>query len=133
MFATQPHDGGLTTMASAMRKMAVYLGLVEDDHRYDEPYADEYGEADDYGDYVTEYSDHAGAPEANGGYVADYGRGRPHQRSPSDNRHTYLAKITTLHPPTYNEARTISEHLFGGNSVIMKPTESVGKQARTLR
>ncbi len=23
-------------MASAMRKMAVYLGLVEDDHRYDE-------------------------------------------------------------------------------------------------
>ncbi|HEX5291312.1 MAG TPA: cell division protein SepF, partial [Streptosporangiaceae bacterium] len=22
-------------MASAMRKMAVYLGLVEDDHRYD--------------------------------------------------------------------------------------------------
>ena len=31
-------------MASAMRKMAVYLGLVEDDHRYDDPYTDEYGE-----------------------------------------------------------------------------------------
>ena len=65
-------------MASAMRKMAVYLGLVEDDHRYDEPYADEYGEADDYGDYVTEYSDHAGAPEANGGYVADDGQPPAH-------------------------------------------------------
>ncbi len=25
-------------MASAMRKMAVYLGLVEDDNRYDDPY-----------------------------------------------------------------------------------------------
>ena len=31
-------------MASAMRKMAVYLGLVEDDHRYDDPYPDEYGD-----------------------------------------------------------------------------------------
>ena len=39
-------------MASAMRKMAVYLGLVEDDHRYDEHYSDEYGsdEYDEYGD-----------------------------------------------------------------------------------
>src|SRR5260221_6693856 len=111
MFATQPHDGGLTTMASAMRKMAVYLGLVEDDHRYDEPYADEYGEADDYGDYVTEYSDHAGAPEANGGYLADDGRGKPDQPSPSYTVHNDLARITTLQPRTYQQARTISEHL----------------------
>ena len=35
-------------MASAMRKMAVYLGLVEDDHQYDDRYQDEYGEGDDY-------------------------------------------------------------------------------------
>ena len=40
-------------MASAMRKMAVYLGLVEDDHRFDDPYTDEYGEPDDYGDDRT--------------------------------------------------------------------------------
>jgi cell division inhibitor SepF len=33
-------------MASAMRKMAVYLGLVEDDHRFDDQYQDEFG--DDY-------------------------------------------------------------------------------------
>jgi len=132
MFATQPHDGGLTTMASAMRKMAVYLGLVEDDHRYDEPYADEYGEADDYGDYVTEYSDHAGAPEANGGYVADDGRGRPDQRSPSDTVHTDLARITTLHPRTYNEARTIGEHFREGTPVIMNLTEMIDSDARRL-
>jgi cell division inhibitor SepF len=39
-------------MASAMRKMAVYLGLVEDDHRYDEHYSEDYGsdEYDEYGD-----------------------------------------------------------------------------------
>ena len=36
-------------MASAMRKMAVYLGLVEDDHRYQDKY-DSYGEFEDYDD-----------------------------------------------------------------------------------
>ena len=36
-------------MASAMRKMAVYLGLVEDDHRYQEQY-DSYEEYDEYGE-----------------------------------------------------------------------------------
>ena len=30
-----------------MRKMAVYLGLVEDDHRYQDKY-DSYGEYEDY-------------------------------------------------------------------------------------
>src|SRR5258708_20957173 len=104
MFATQPHDGGLTTMASAMRKMAVYLGLVEDDHRYDEPYADEYGEADDYGDYVTEYSDHAGAPEANGGDVPHDGPGRPHPPSPPPTPPTYPPQNPTPPPPPHNPA-----------------------------
>ncbi len=34
-------------MASAMRKMAVYLGLVEDDHRFQEKY-ESYGEYEEY-------------------------------------------------------------------------------------
>ncbi len=34
-------------MASAMRKMAVYLGLVEDDRRYQDSY-DAYDEYDEY-------------------------------------------------------------------------------------
>jgi cell division inhibitor SepF len=131
MFATQPHDGGLTTMASAMRKMAVYLGLVEDDHRYDEPYAEEYGDAD-YGDYVTEYSDHVSAPEGHGAYLADDGRSRSDQRLPSDSMHTDLTRITTLHPRTYNEARTIGEHFREGTPVIMNLTEMVDSDARRL-
>jgi cell division inhibitor SepF len=45
-------------MASAMRKMAVYLGLVEDDHRYDDPYQDEYG-ADDYEEYGADLAEHS--------------------------------------------------------------------------
>ena len=53
------HDGG-QKMASAMRKMAVYLGLVEDDHRYDQ-YQDEYGAEDEYDEYGTDLVD-AGRP-----------------------------------------------------------------------
>ena len=39
-------------MASAMRKMAVYLGLVEDDHQYSDQYSDDYG--DEYDEYGAE-------------------------------------------------------------------------------
>ena len=38
-------------MASAMRKMAVYLGLVEDDRRYQDGY-DAYEEYDEYDEPV---------------------------------------------------------------------------------
>src|ERR1039457_6940671 len=50
-------------MASAMRKMAVYLGLVEDDHRFgdkdDHRFGDKY---DSYGEY-EDYDDQADRPE----------------------------------------------------------------------
>ncbi len=46
-------------MASAMRKMAVYLGLVEDDHRYQDKY-DSYGEYEEYEESgLSEGSDEA--------------------------------------------------------------------------
>jgi cell division inhibitor SepF len=120
-------------MASAMRKMAVYLGLVEDDHRYDEPYPDEYGDQDGYGDYATEYADHLAPQEANGAYVTDDGRTRIDQRPLQETMHTTdLARITTLHPRTYNEARTIGEHFREGTPVIMNLTEMVDSDARRL-
>lgn len=121
-------------MASAMRKMAVYLGLVEDDHHYDDPYADEYGEGDDYGDYVTEYADHADAHDAHGAYgVDDDARARLDHRPAADHVNTTdLARITTLHPRTYNEARTIGEHFREGTPVIMNLTEMVDSDARRL-
>ena len=121
-------------MASAMRKMAVYLGLVEDDHRYDDPYAEEYGEGEDYGDYVTEYDDHADLlqPQA-ASYGTDDGHGRTAQRTLSEPTRTAdLARITTLHPRTYNEARTIGEHFREGTPVIMNLTEMVDSDARRL-
>ncbi|HKR71075.1 MAG TPA: cell division protein SepF [Streptosporangiaceae bacterium] len=120
-------------MASAMRKMAVYLGLVEDDRRYEDPYTSEYGDADDYGDYITEYSDNGSVTESHPGYAAEDGRTRLDQRSAVEQVHPAdLARITTLHPRTYNEARTIGEHFREGTPVIMNLTEMVDSDARRL-
>ncbi len=120
-------------MASAMRKMAVYLGLVEDDRRYDDPYTDEYGEGDDYGDYVTEYTEHAEVLQTQAAYAAGDGNGRVDQRQVAETVHAAdLARITTLHPRTYNEARTIGEHFREGTPVIMNLTEMVDSDARRL-
>ena len=54
-------------MASAMRKMAVYLGLVEDDHRFEDQYQDEYGdEYDEYGAELVQEDDRLDAHLADG-------------------------------------------------------------------
>ncbi|HUJ06110.1 MAG TPA: cell division protein SepF [Streptosporangiaceae bacterium] len=123
-------------MASAMRKVAVYLGLVEDDHGYDDPYAEDFGDGDDYGGYVTEYPDHPDLRDAHAGYVADNGhdtRVRTERRVDDEPvRTTDLTRITTLHPRTYNEARTIGEHFREGTPVIMNLTEMVDSDARRL-
>jgi cell division inhibitor SepF len=124
-------------MASAMRKMAVYLGLVEDDHGYDDPYPAEYGETDDYADYVAEYTEHSEASDGQPAYGSDAG---PAGRARTDRQGlvaehvqaTDLARITTLHPRTYNEARTIGEHFREGTPVIMNLTEMVDSDAKRL-
>jgi cell division inhibitor SepF len=117
-------------MASAMRKMAVYLGLVEDDHRFDDQYADEYDDGyDEYGAELVQEDDDfqdSRLPDAPVG-------GRPGDRRPVGQvQTTDLARITTLHPRTYNEARTIGEHFREGTPVIMNLTEMVDSDAKRL-
>jgi cell division inhibitor SepF len=123
-------------MAGAMRKMAVYLGLVEDDHRYDDPYSGEYSDNDDYADYVTEFADHADSPDGAAAYAdaAPSDRVRTERRAAPEHvvQATDLARITTLHPRTYNEARTIGEHFREGTPVIMNLTEMVDSDAKRL-
>ena len=113
-------------MASAMRKMAVYLGLVEDDHRYQDKY-DSYGEYEDYDESgLSEESDDAEVRAGRDDYAGyEVPEWRPEQ--PTD-----LARITTLHPRTYNEARTIGEHFREGIPVIMNLTEMVDSDAKRL-
>src|SRR5215472_6945032 len=110
-------------MASAMRKMAVYLGLVEDDHQYDDQYQDDYGdEYDEYGAELVADDDRSDprAPEIRTG----------DRRPAGQVQTTDLARITTLHPRTYNEARTIGEHFREGTPVIMNLTEMVDSDAK---
>ena len=120
-------------MASAMRKMAVYLGLVEDDHRYQEQY-DSYEEYDEYGEQGDELesADGPGAREP----VVGVGQEMVHHGSDRHTtvltQHADLARITTLHPRTYNEARTIGEHFREGTPVIMNLTEMVDSDAKRL-
>lgn len=121
-------------MTGAMRKMAVYLGLVEDD-RYDE--------YDEYEDYEEEHLAASEYPEERGSHptrheaVAE----RSHVTSVTDRRsgagyreptRVDLARITTLHPRTYNEARTVGEHFREGIPVIMNLTEMVDSDAKRL-
>jgi cell division inhibitor SepF len=117
-------------MASAVRKMAVYLGLVEDEHRYQDRY-ESYGEYEDYEEevdrpeVVDEADVRAGRDEYAGYQPADW-------RTEHVSQTTDLARITTLHPRTYNEARTIGEHFREGTPVIMNLTEMVDSDAKRL-
>jgi cell division inhibitor SepF len=116
-------------MASAMRKMAVYLGLVEDDHRYQDRYDSAY---EDYEEY-DEPGDRIGVPDELDGPGRD---GDVYVSAPARpdavRQTTDLARITTLHPRTYNEARTIGEHFREGIPVIMNLTEMVDSDAKRL-
>jgi cell division inhibitor SepF len=124
-------------MAGTMHKMAVYLGLVEDDPRYDDGY-------DSYEEYEDEYGEQAEpaepeadrpVPRARSEFVVDPApptAPRPSTHVPGPTQATDLARITTLHPRTYNEARTIGEHFREGTPVIMNLTEMVDSDAKRL-
>ena len=118
-------------MASAMRKMAVYLGLVEDDRRYAENF-EAYDEYDDYDEPADDVE--AAVPAAAPAPVrADYaGYPTDHRIETVSPQQVELARITTLHPRTYNEARNIGEHFRDGTPVIMNLTEMVDSDARRL-
>ena len=113
-----------------MRKMAVYLGLVEDDHRYQDKY-DSYGEYEDYDDQADR-PEQADEPDVRGGRDDYIGYQPADWRTEHVSQTTDLARITTLHPRTYNEARTIGEHFREGTPVIMNLTEMVDSDAKRL-
>ena len=117
-------------MASAMRKMAVYLGLVEDDHRYQDKY-DSYGEYEDY-EEQADRPEQIDEPDVRGAREDYVGYQPADWRAEHVSQTTDLARITTLHPRTYNEARTIGEHFREGTPVIMNLTEMVDSDAKRL-
>ena len=92
-------------MSGAMRRIGEYLGLVEDTGRYDEY---------DGHDETVETRPVASPRAAPTPVVAE------------------LSRITTLHPSTYNEARTVGEHFREGIPVIMNLTEMDDSDAKRL-
>jgi cell division inhibitor SepF len=174
-------------MAGAMRKMAVYLGLVEDDG-YDGPGFDPDDEFEPEPEPERPRRGHGGgghagaldrhqpspdepvrvaAPPAQrerppvaaenvrggvqgGAGLPDPGRGNriapvssitPERQSTEKSAPVIMPKvvserepyrITTLHPRTYNEARTIGEHFREGTPVIMNLTEMDDTDAKRL-
>lgn len=113
-------------MAGSMRKVGVYLGLLEDTDRYeDDYYAD---------DEAIEAEESDGRPvkavrdDRSGSVSSLAERRRPVNPAPV----TELSRITTLHPRNYNEARTIGEHFREGTPVIMNLSEMDDDDAKRL-
>lgn len=119
-------------MAGAMRKVAVYLGLVEDQDRYDDydNDFDEYAEA--AFDDMTDVEPSAEPAESGGrtATVASLAERRP-RAVPSRNAMD-SARIVTLHPRTYNDARTLGEHFRDGTPVIMNLSDMDDVDAKRL-
>jgi cell division inhibitor SepF len=137
-------------MAGALRKTMVYLGLAEDDDRYDDvcdEYEDETPARRD-GRYDTPHGAHAAREhgsrdEVRESAVREQGS-REHgaqvtqmpQRSlarvvPSSPVEE-LQRITTIHPRTYNEAKNIGESFREGVPVIMNLTDMDDADAKRL-
>lgn len=112
-------------MSGAMRKMGVYLGLLEDTDRFE----------DEYGQVEYDERPHARVPEH-----TEVDRPTPVANLAERRRPTpgpapvvaELSRITTLHPRTYNEARTIGENFREGVPVIMNLSEMDDADAKRL-
>ena len=163
-------------MAGAMRKMAVYLGLVEDDG-YDGP---GYDPDDDFEPEPEPERDRrrhehhephhslqkaepeepvrvmhppaqrepeqptvppAASESGRAGRIAPVSSNTPERQNLEKSAPVIMPKvvserepyrITTLHPRTYNEARTIGEHFREGTPVIMNLTEMDDTDAKRL-
>jgi cell division inhibitor SepF len=117
-------------MGSAMRKMGVYLGLLEDTERYDDEYYEQYDEQPQ----PARQEELRPAPVAN---ISERRRtAPPAQQQPArpgpQSVVAELSRITTLHPRTYNEARTIGENFREGTPVIMNLGEMDDSDAKRL-
>lgn len=115
-------------MSGAMRKMGVYLGLLEDTDRFED-----------------EYAGHEEHDERAHGRGHDADRSEPARPAPvaslAERRRpaagptgvvAELSRITTLHPRTYNEARTVGENFREGVPVIMNLSEMDDADAKRL-
>lgn len=111
-------------MADRLKKAAVWLGLVSD-HDYTEA---EPG-VEDVTEEVPQPGDSHGSTPAVPATVTDLGTRRP---AAVASRVADLSRIITVHPRTYNEARTIGENFRDGVPVIMNLGDMEDSDAKRL-
>ena len=122
-------------MAGAMRKMAVYLGLVENDDQYDEFEAvdrpDEYDRDHDERTRSLRAvrDDEPIGRSASSAQAATRNGGAP---AVSSRAGASMSRITTLHPRAYNDARAIGEQFRDGTPVIMNLSEMDDGDAKRI-
>ena len=132
-------------MSGTMRKLGLYLGLVEDDEdARDRRYADDAYDDEDLVEPVPapaarrwaeepapttalRRAPESGAVRTRGSVALD-----THLRTAPAPAFEEGYRITTLHPRTYNEARQIGEHFRNGTPVIMNLTEMDDVDAKRL-
>ncbi len=107
-------------MADRFKKAAVWLGLVSDN---------DYAEVEPGVDEVTEQVSEAVEDEAVPATVTELETRRPPREHP---RVADINRIITVHPRTYNEARTIGENFRDGIPVIMNLGDMEDADAKRL-
>jgi cell division inhibitor SepF len=116
-------------MAGALRKTMVYLGLAEDDDRYDLDAHDEQG----YEEEREPKRQERPAERDTGAAVTQLPRRpTPVARLVREPEVGPLNRITTIHPRTYNEAKTIGESFRDGTPVIMNLSDMGDADAKRL-
>jgi cell division inhibitor SepF len=114
-------------MSGAMRKIGEYLGLLEDTGVYDDGYDEQGYEAEPSARRAPVPAKAQPAP------VSDISQRRRTQApGPAPAIVSELSRITTLHPRTYNEARTVGENFRDGVPVIMNLSEMDDADAKRL-
>lgn len=117
---------------SAMRKIGEYLGLLEDTGRYDDD-LDDAGYDSDYDRAAQAQAErrHSERPtERRPAPVSDLAERR--STRPAEAVVAELSRITTVHPRTYNEARTVGEQYRDGTPVIMNLSDMDDNDAKRL-
>ena len=113
-------------MSGSMRKIGEYLGLLEDTGRYDEYDGDE---TQDVPAVAPGRAPKVREPRT--APVSDLAERRRPATVPTGVV-AELSRITTLHPSTYNEARTVGENFRDGVPVIMNLSEMDDNDAKRL-
>lgn len=116
-------------MAGALRKTMAYLGLAEEDRRYDDALEGAEG-AYDYDDYHD--SGYAEDDFTEPAPVTPIRKNAPAAQVAHTHKDDEMSRINAIHPRTYNEAKDIGESFRDGIPVIMNLSDMDDNDAKRL-